>query len=245
MGISDTLKVTPSRLEREFSENPKYKRYEAQLKSIDKNGDGVIDISELCQLIDELATVEKQRHLLKWAVIITGIFALLTIAAVVGSVYAVVVLTKDTNVSSQGIMMTKDSVATPVITGQMIALDSLDNLYTKSLDDMANISFLKIPSADGGSIVHVAEIKLVANTSATITTDTGSVYVVDASGIHEQVASKTTGSTSMRKLLQTSDPASSGSNSNCLCMKKIVCNNYAQDPSNMGCHFEYVNCVCR
>lgn len=200
-----TLLVSPSKLEREFDSNPRYKRYEAQLKSIDKNGDGVIDLGEICHLIEEMATVEKQRRLLKWAAIITGIFALLTIAAVVGLVYAVVVLTKDTKVSSSGVLVTKDASAAPIATSQVISLDSANNLFTKSLDDLSNVSFLVIPSANGGRVVHIAEIQLVANTSATVTTDAGNVYVVDASGVHEQVANQTTGATSLRKLLASND----------------------------------------
>ena len=203
MSKTNTLLVSQSKLDGEFDGNPKYKKYEAQLKSIDTNGDGMIDIGELCEKIEEMATIEKQRRLLKWATIITMVFALLTIAATVGLVYAVVALTKDTNVSSSGILVTKDSAATPIATGQVITLDSLNSLYTKSLDELAEVSFLVIPNANGGRVLHVAEIDLVANTSATVTTDAGAVYVIDAFGVHEQVANLT--GTGLRKLLSASD----------------------------------------
>lgn len=200
-----TLLVSQSKLDREFSGNPQHKKYEAQLKSIDKNGDGVIDLGELCQMIDELAAVEKQRRLLKWAAIVTGVFALLTIAAVVGLVYAVVVLTKDTTVGTSGILTTKDGTSTPIATAQVIVRDGAKDLFNKSLNELAELSLLIFPTVNGGRIVHVAEIEVIANTSATVTTDAGNVYVIDASGILEQLTNKTAGTTSTRKLLDAND----------------------------------------
>lgn len=196
--MSNTLKITTSKLTAQFAGNALHQRYEAQLKSLDKNGDGEIDINELFSFIEDVSKMERQRQLLKWAAIITGCFALLTIAAVVGLVYAVVVLTKDTTVQPSGIMTAKDSAATSVATAQITSIDDINTIYNKSLAELSKLSFIVIPNANGGSIIHVAQIDLVANTSATVTTDAGMKYLIDASGIHEIVANGTGGISSRR-----------------------------------------------
>ena len=136
-----------------------------------------------------------------------AVFSLLTIAAIVGLTYAVVDLTKDSKVSSSGVLVTKDRVANPIATGQAISLDDASQLFNKSLNELSDLSFIIIPSETGGTIVHVAEVELVANTSAKVTTTAGTVYEIDTSGIHQV----NTTSVGRRKLLQTTDGATTGS----------------------------------
>jgi len=200
----NTLKLSKSHVERGLAANPQFRKYEDKLRQMDKNQDGEIDIAELCQVLDEMSTIEKHRKLLKGACCVMAVFSLLTIASIVGLTFAVVDLTKDSNVSSSGILVTKDSLANPIATGQAISLDDASQLFTKNLKDLSDLSFLIIPNESGGTVVHVAEVELVTNTSAKVTTTAGSVYEIDASGIHQINAA--TG----RKLLQTGG-GSSGS----------------------------------
>ena len=204
--MSNTLKLSDSHVEGGLTANPRFKKYEDKLRQI-KNQDGEVDIAELCQVLDEMSTIEKHRKLLKGACYVMAVFSLLTIAAIVGLTYAVVDLTKDSQVSSSGILVTKDSAANPIATGQTVSLGDASQLFTKNLNELSDLDFLTIPSASGGTVVHVAEVELVANTSAKVTTTAGTVYEIDASGIHQ--VNTTAGG--RRKLLQTSGGATTGS----------------------------------
>ena len=71
--MSGTLKVSNSHIERGIAATPSLKRYETRLRALDKNQDGEIDMGELCQVLDEMSSIEKQRRLLKWAAIISAV----------------------------------------------------------------------------------------------------------------------------------------------------------------------------
>lgn len=166
-----------------MADNPRFKKYEAQILALDKNKDGEIDIVELCEVLEELSQVEKSRRILKWAAILLAVFAVLTIAAVVGLVYAVVVLTKDTSVVDGNLVTKKTEL--PVSTGASVSLGDLKSLYNQTLGSLSDVSSILLPTPTGGRVIHVASIDLVPQTKATIKGLDGEVIEIDASGIHQ------------------------------------------------------------
>jgi hypothetical protein len=93
-----TLAVSESTLSRGSEARADLSRYQGYLRQLDKNGDGQLDLDEVCDAIDEIIRKEKTEKTLKWLLAGMAIFALLTIAATVGLTYAVVVMSKDTHV---------------------------------------------------------------------------------------------------------------------------------------------------
>ena len=77
---------------------PELQRYATRLRALDQDGNGELDMEEVCKALDEMATMEKEKKVLKWAAGIAGLFCLLTVAATVGLTYAVVKLSQDINV---------------------------------------------------------------------------------------------------------------------------------------------------
>ena len=207
--MSTTLKLSDSHVEGGLTTNPQYKKYEDKLRQMDKNQDGEIDIAELCQVLDEASTIEKHRKLLRGACYVLAVFSLLTIAVIVGLTYAIVDLTKDSQVSSSDILVTKNSAANPVATGRALLFDDASQLFNKSLEDLSDLKFLILPGGKtgAGTVVHVAQVELDPNTSAKVTTTAGTVYEIDASGIHLV----NTAAGGRRRLLETSGNVTTGS----------------------------------
>lgn len=92
----------------------------------------------VCAAVDELVESEKQRRLLKWISIITGAFLLLTIAAIVGLTYAVVVLSKDVN-SNEAIFVDKKS-GSSMLVGKPVVSVVFDPNDAAALADVLNNS---------------------------------------------------------------------------------------------------------
>ena len=149
---------------------------------MDRNGDGELDLGEICEVLDEMATVEKQRRLLKWVAGIMGVFTLLSIAAIVGLTFAVVDLSKDTSLSEGGVLQSRSGDAT-VATGQVISVQNLTDVYKLASADLQSITSLVIPEGDGERVVKVVEAFSVPGTSVTFTSATGAQYTVDAAGM--------------------------------------------------------------
>ena len=177
-----TLKLSPSRVESALETKPHLKKYADRLKAMDKDGNGELDLGEVCEVLDEMATVEKQRRLLKWVAGIMGVFTLLSIAAIVGLTFAVVDLSKDTSLSEGGVLQSRSGDAT-VATGQVISVQNLTDVYKLASADLQSITSLVIPEGDGERVVKVVEAFSVPGTSVTFTSATGAQYTVDAAGI--------------------------------------------------------------
>ena len=111
MDTPNSLKVSKSSVEEGLGRNHSSRtanRYAQKLLSMDKNGDGEISLDELTQAIDEIVKTEKKNRLLKWLAIALAVFCVLTVAATVGLVVAVVQLSKDTSVSGN-VLVSKDT----------------------------------------------------------------------------------------------------------------------------------------
>lgn len=92
-------------------QNANKAKYAALLKEIDRNGDGDIDEMELVDALDKFLNRERRMRHLKWVILGLVVFSLFLVAAMTGVTYAVVVLSRDTSVSS-GALTSKASGTT-------------------------------------------------------------------------------------------------------------------------------------
>lgn len=176
-----SLRIDESKLDGEFAGKPKNKKYAAELKAMEKDGNG-IDLDELCDKISEFAATERQRYLIMWISIIAVVLAAVIIGCIVGALYAIVP-SKSVDVQS-GVLIASDR-SRPVSTSSLRFTSNLGSLYNRRLSDIANVDSIIVPSSNGGRIIHIAEIEVVTNKSAIILSDAGTIYFVNASGIHK------------------------------------------------------------
>ena len=194
-----TLKLSPSRVESALEAKPHLKKYADRLQAMDRDGNGELDLGEVCEVLDEMAMVEKQRRLLKWVAAIMGVFTLLSIAAIVGLTFAVVDLSKDTSLSDGGVLQSR-SGDTTVATGQVVQLRNVSGLYQASPSELQSVSALIMAEGEVQRIAKVVEVVAVPGTSVTLITATGAKYTVDATGMHAEDAA------GGRRLLDASEP---------------------------------------
>jgi len=74
-----------------------------------RNGDGQIEIDEVCAAIDQVIEAERHERVFKWLAILAAIVAVLAVAASAGLTYAVVALTKDVQVDNNNLLVSKSS----------------------------------------------------------------------------------------------------------------------------------------
>jgi hypothetical protein len=120
----------------------------------DRNGDGVLDLSDVAGLAEELAGAEKDRRLLRWVAAIVGLAALLMAAATPGLACAVVELNKDVGVENAAL----------VASGSGAALETGVNLRPASAADLlgaadpdaalARVTRVVVPEPGGGLTVQ-------------------------------------------------------------------------------------------
>ena len=183
-----TVNISGSNVEHGLVGKPHLKKYADRLKAMDKDGNGELDIVEICEFVEEISTIEKQNRIFKWLALITGLFSLFTIAALVGLTYVVVDLTKDTKLMSGSSLMISKDTGSPIATATAFATSNFSTIYTLPASELENVHSFTLPQDDGSiSIVHVAHINLIPNTSVTIKGNDGSVWFVDASGIYFEV----------------------------------------------------------
>ena len=103
--LNKSISLGAASMEEAFAVKPELKKYAERLRALDKDGNGQLDLAEVCENIDAMVSLEKDRRMLKWVAIVMGVFALLTTAATAGLTYAVVALSKDTTVNS-GVLTT-------------------------------------------------------------------------------------------------------------------------------------------
>lgn len=94
----------------------------------DKNHDGLLDKSEVEELINDIVIKKRKEKLLKMLLISSLVLAVLFCAAVFGLTYAVVAAAKDTQVTNQVMVTTSDQ--TPVRFAQPTAAATLEPLPT-------------------------------------------------------------------------------------------------------------------
>jgi len=182
------LKISPSHIEATFQGKPHLKRYASQLRAIDKDQNGEIDLAELCEVLEELETSIRNRRLLKWVAIVTALFSLLTIAAIVGLTYAVVDLSKDTG----------ETLAT-ARAKQSVGLGSLVHTTPQELVDLESVI---LPMGNNRTqIMHVSDLELDPGVRLTLISPSGKSVTIAADGSISDVNATAPGGASRRRLL--------------------------------------------
>jgi len=181
------------------------------LSSIDKDQNGEIDLVELCEVLEELETSNRSRRLLKWVAIVTALFSLLTIAAIVGLTYAVVDLSKETTVSNQSLVSkdTGDTLATAKAK-QSVGLGSLVSATPQELVDLESVI---LPMNNNRTqIMHVSDLELDPGVSLTLTSVSGKSIIIAADGSVSDMNFNATfpGGGSRRRLLDDGTPPGGG-----------------------------------
>ncbi|KAL4548595.1 hypothetical protein Ndes2526B_g01156 [Nannochloris sp. 'desiccata'] len=190
------LKISKSHMERATEFKPHLRKYADRLTAIDKDGNGELDLTEVCEVLDEMATIEKQKRLLKWFGIISGLFSLLSIAAIVGLTYALVQNSKDTKFEGDSALLFSKVTGTPVGIGRAMATGSFSDLLDMTPAELRSVETITIPEGEGFEVYRVSSIAAIPNTSAKVTTTTGKIFEINDEGL--QAVNATSGS---RRLL--------------------------------------------
>lgn len=127
-------------------------------------------MDELCDAIDDMVRSERQNRTLRWFLAGMTLFSLLTIAATVGLTYAVVALSKDTQVSGEA-LVAKDTGAALRTGVNLDALDPYNLAQTLASETdtamlLAHLSSVQVPgnASDEEYVVHrVASAALLKN----------------------------------------------------------------------------------
>jgi len=203
------LKISPSHIETTFEGKPHLKRYASRLQAIDKDQNGEVDLAELCEVLEELETSQRNRRLLKWVAIVTALFSLLTIAAIVGLTYAVVDLSKDTSVSNN-VLVSRDggnTLATAKVL-ESVPLGALVNASPQQLVDLGSV-ILPMDNSNVTQILHISDLELNPGVSLTLTSPSGKTVIIFPDGsISDVNATAPEGGGSRRRLLFGHPPGS-------------------------------------
>ena len=161
-------------------------KYGDRVASLDKDGDGNIDRTELLMFLDAVVRQEQQ---MKWLKVTLGVAlgVLLVFALTVfGMVWAVVALSKDTQVSSGNLLVSKSSGAPLATRTAKFSMPLPDTWQATgaALQVVHNVTSLTIEEGDGSSTTYrVATVRLAPNVSATFITIDNTTFVADAEGV--------------------------------------------------------------
>ena len=161
-------------------------KYGDRVASLDKDGDGNIDRTELLMFLDAVVRQEQQ---MKWLKVTLGVaLGVLIVFAltVFGMVWAVVALSKDTQVSSGNVLVSKSSGAPLATRTAMFRMPLPDTWQATgaALQAVHNVTSLTIEEGDGSSTTYrVATVRLAPNVSATFITTDNTTFVADAEGV--------------------------------------------------------------
>lgn len=103
--MSSGVKFSASGTEKGSFVRKDLQRYATKLRELDRNGDGELDLEEICLAVDEMIQTRKENRLIKWFMGALAVVTLLTIAATVGLTAAVIILSKDTSVSNNTLVV--------------------------------------------------------------------------------------------------------------------------------------------
>ena len=154
-----------------------------QIQKTDLDDNGVISVDELLKVLKTERMLRRERNLLIRIVSALAVACVLIIAAVAGLTYAVVHLTKDTNVQNN-ILVSKDT-SDAISTASMQATYPLKDWYkVQSMSELEGLTQITIPYGDGVSIFKIQDIHLVPNESIRFDTSSENVSItVTESGI--------------------------------------------------------------
>ena len=174
-----------------------------QITKADVDGDGIVNVDELLKVLETERMLRRERTLLIRIVIALTVACVLIIAAVVGLTYAVVHLSKDTNVQNN-VLVSKDT-SDVISTASMQATHPLKDVYkVQSMAELEGLNRLTIPYGDGISIFAIQDIHLVPGESIRFGTASENVSItVSESGI--SISGDENNSTASRRRLMLHD----------------------------------------
>ena len=175
----------------------------AQIERTDVDGDGMISVDELLGILETERTLRRERTLLIRIMIALGVACVLIIAAVVGLTYAVVHLSKDTDVQNN--VLVSKGTSDAISTASMQATYPLKDLYkVESMSELEGLTQITIPFGDGISMFAIQDIHLVPGESIRFDTPSENVSItVSESGI--SVSGDGNNSTASRRRLMSDE----------------------------------------
>ena len=153
-----------------------------RLQAADANGDGVINASEMIDVLQSEADAIRDNKMMKRMLIALGIACLLIIAAVVGLTYAVVEMSKDTSVQNN-VLVSKDGQ--PLSTATLQKRVKLADLYKAgSPSELDWLTHVTVPFGEGEAVLKIQNMYLVPGQSVRFDTAAEGVSVeVTAEGV--------------------------------------------------------------
>ena len=174
-----------------------------QITKADVDGDGIVNVDELLKVLETERMLRRERTLLIRIVIALAVACVLIIAAVVGLTYAVVHLSKDTDVQNN--VLVSKGTSDAISTASMQATHPLKDLYkVQSMSELEGLNRLTIPYGDGISIFAIQDIHLVPGESIRFGTTSENVSItVSESGI--SISGDENNSTASRRRLMSDE----------------------------------------
>jgi hypothetical protein len=162
--------LTPSHPRIDLKSFSPLSRVGKKLAQMDKDGDGSLDVQELESAVESLLNATRDRRLL--IVMLTGTFVVvcLLISVIAGCTYSIVQAAKDTQMSSNGVMLDK-ATGNPVgvSTGYISPDFSCTTLLRMPDDELMAVRELMVPGPNGGFRLELPAIFFASTPTSNIT----------------------------------------------------------------------------
>lgn len=179
------------------------------LKRADVNSDGILSVSELLSVMQSEEKARSDRKLFKRMLIALSVAVLILIAAVCGTVYAIVHLSQKVD-DNDGVMVSS-STGEVMATGSVIATEDMSTILQyqgpEAITNALDLNKVVITEDDGSVVIYaVSTVRLNGGKSVTIGTTSGESIFIDSNGISvgDQLAdiSLSNGTETGRRLLK-------------------------------------------
>ena len=173
-----------------------------RIEKADVDQDGTLSVQEIVQLVQCEQQAHADRKLFRNMLIALVVGILILIAALCGTVYAIVKLTQEVG-DDNGVLVSTDS-GEAISTGQVVDRLDVTQLYLQAAPGLTNqLETLVIPTDNGFTVYRVASVQ-VDEDRALVSTIDGTKFQVDERGVFREgqepipVGNSTTG----RRLLE-------------------------------------------
>lgn len=181
----------------------------SRINDADIDKDGNLDVHEIVQLVQKEQRAQADRKLFKNFLIALTVGLLILIAALCGTVYGIVKLTKE--VGDDNGVLVSTSTGDVVSTGQVVETFNVSQLYREDVPFIAQeLEVLIVPEENGFTAHRVASVTVETGNRAIVTSLDGRKIIIDKDGLYYEnsVAGNSTG---RRRLLAKSDEPMYGS----------------------------------
>ena len=181
----------------------------SRINDADIDKDGNLDVHEIIQLVQKEQRAQADRKLFKNFLIALTVGLLILIAALCGTVYGIVKLTKE--VGDDNGVLVSTSTGDVVSTGQVVDTLNVSKLYREDVPFIAqDLEVLIVPEENGFTAHRVASVSVETGNRAIVTSLDGRKIIIDKDGLYYEtnVAGNSTG---RRRLLAKSDEPMYGS----------------------------------